>query len=85
MFSLLSFRNSLLIACFQEVANLDGAIDRETNGIRSFQEEVRSELKNAEVAARNLARLTSGGPALRQENVYLPSSCAQIDCRCMLT
>jgi hypothetical protein len=39
-------------ALTQGVATLSASIERETNGIEGFREEVRTELKNAEIAAR---------------------------------
>lgn len=59
-------------ALTQKLNVLANAIQRETNGISNYRAEVQGELRNAEEASRNLARLRSTEASL-QENIYLPS------------
>jgi hypothetical protein len=63
----------------QKLSTLAGDIERQTTGIESFKQQVRKEVKNAEVAARLVHLLTraygrdqSNGLVL-QQNVYMPS------------
>jgi len=51
----------------QRVSALSTSIEKETNALQNFREEVNSELKNAEIAGRKLS--TSAA----HENIYLPS------------
>jgi len=58
----------------QTVTTLTAAVEREVVGIQSFRDEVRQELKSAEIAARNYAKLSSTYASALQESVYLPSA-----------
>lgn len=67
-------KDKLLVESFeQEVSALSAAVDRQRTGISSFAEDVRAELKNAEVAGRNLKKLVAPAQGGLQENLYLPS------------